>query len=73
MHNELYTTEYEVESKFIEIIQRNWYRYSPISSYDELLNNFRDKLNNLNKEVLNGDNLSNIEFKEIVMYLEKYF
>lgn len=70
MHNELYTTEYEVESKFIEIIQRNWYKYSPISNYDELLNNFRDKLNVLNSDVLNGEPLTNAEFKEIIMYLE---
>ncbi len=69
MHNELYTTEYEVESKFIEIIQRNWYKYSPVSSYDELIDNFRSKLNELNKEKLDGTLLSNTEFKEIMMYL----
>ncbi len=45
MHNADYTTEYEVESKFIDIIKRNWYRYSPISSYEEMVSNFREKLN----------------------------
>lgn len=70
MHNEEYTTEYEVETKFIEIIQRNWYKYSPVSSYEELANNFRNKLNILNKDVLGDDPLTGGEFKEIMLYLE---
>lgn len=70
MHNEEYTTEYEVETKFIEIIQRNWYKYSPVSSYEELTNNFRNKLNILNKDVLGDDPLTGGEFKEIMLYLE---
>ena len=70
MHNEIYTTEYDVEKKFIEIIQRNWYHYCPISSYEELKNNFRKRLNELNKDKLNGEELSNDEFKNICIYLE---
>ena len=70
MHNEEYTTEYEVETKFIEIIQRNWYKYSAVSSYEELANNFRNKLNILNKDVLGDDPLTGGEFKEIMVYLE---
>ncbi len=70
MHNEIYTTEYEVESKFIEIIQRNRYSYSPISSYEELKNNFRKRLNELNSDRLNGEELTNDEFKNICIYLE---
>ena len=53
MHNEEYTTEYEVETKFIEIIQRNWYKSSTVSSYEELVNNFRNKLNILNQLISN--------------------
>ena len=70
MHNEEYTTEYEVETKFIEIIQRNWYKSSTVSSYEELVNNFRNKLNILNKDVLGDDLLTGGEFKEIMVYLE---
>lgn len=70
MHNENYTTEYEVETKFIEIIQRNWYKYSSISNYEDLVKNFKDKLNLLNKDVLGDDPLTNGEFKEIMVYLE---
>ena len=43
MHNADYTTEYEVENKFIDIIKRNWYTFSPISSYEDLVQNFRVK------------------------------
>lgn len=71
MHNSDYTTEYEVEKQFIEIIQRNWYTFSNISSYEDLKENFRNKLNLLNKEVLDGENLTNSEFKDILIYLEK--
>lgn len=70
MHNEVYTTEYEVEKKFIEIIKRNWYHYNPISSYEDLKNNFRKRLNELNKDKLNGQELTNDEFKNICIFLE---
>ena len=70
MHKELYTTEYDVENKFIEIIQRNWYTYSPISSYEELKDNFRKQLNELNKDKLGEEKLTNDEFKNICIYLE---
>lgn len=70
MHNEVYTTEYDVEKKFIEIIQRNWYHFSPISTYEELKDNFRQKLNELNEDKLNGEPLTNDEFKNVCIYLE---
>lgn len=70
MHNADYTTEYEVENKFIDIVKRNWYTFSPISSYEDLAQNFRLKLNQLNKDILGDEELSNTEFKEILMYLE---
>jgi len=70
MHNELYTTEYDVEKKFIDVITTNWYRYNNLSSYEELLANFRNKLNNLNKDILNAKPLTDSEFKEIMIYLE---
>ena len=71
MHNELYTTEYDVEKKFIDVITTNWYKYNKLASYEELVANFREKLNLLNKEVLGNAPLTNTEFKEILMYLEK--
>ncbi len=70
MHNEDYTTEYEVENKFIDIIKRNWYTFSPISCYEDLVQNFRKRINQLNKDILGDEELSNSEFKEILMYLE---
>ena len=71
MHNANYTTEYEVENKFIDIIKRNWYTFSPVSSYEDLIQNFRKKINQLNKDILGNEELSNAEFKEILMYLER--
>ncbi len=71
MHKSDYTTEYDVENKFIEVIQRNWYKYSNISSYEELIANFRNKLNELNEDKLNGEPLTNEEFLNICIYLEK--
>lgn len=70
MHNELYTTEYDVENKFIKVITTNWYKYNNLSSYEELLVNFREKLNLLNKDILNSKPLTDAEFKEIIIYLE---
>lgn len=70
MHNNGYKTEYEIENKFIEIIQRNWYHYLNISNYDELLNNFRNKLNIINQDELNNQPLTDDEFEEIKIYLE---
>ena len=70
MHNELYTTEYDVEKKFIEVITTNWYKYNNLSTYEELLENFRNKLNFLNKDILNAEPLTDAEFKEIIIYLE---
>lgn len=70
MHNELYTTEYDVEKKFIDVITTNWYKFNRISSYDELLENFRNKINLLNKDKLNNKPLTDSEFKEILIYLE---
>ncbi len=66
----MYVTEYDVENKFIEVIQRNWYKYSSISNYDELLENFRAKLNELNADKLNGEELTNEEFRTIVHFIE---
>ena len=70
MHNELYTTEYDVENQFIKVITTNWYKYNSMSSYEELLDNFRNKLNLINKEVLKGKPLTDSEFKEILIYLD---
>lgn len=70
MHNELYTIEYDVEKKFIDVITTNWYKYNNLSSYEELLNNFRAKLNLLNKDILNDKPLTDLEFKEVLIYLE---
>ena len=71
MHNEYYTTEYAVEKKFIEIMTTNWYHFNPMSSYEELVDNFRDKLNLLNSRVLEGEPLTDDEFKEIKLQLER--
>ncbi len=70
MHNELYTTEYDVENQFIKVITTNWYKYNKLSSYEELIENFRNKLNIINKEVLKDKPLTDSEFKEILIYLD---
>ena len=70
MHNEKYTTEYDVENQFIKVITTNWYKYNKLSSYEELIDNFRNKLNLVNKEALKGKPLTDSEFKEILIYLD---
>ena len=55
MHNELYTTEYDVEKKFIDVIKMNWYKYNNLSSYKELLENFRNKLKSHRKHIMDFD------------------
>lgn len=70
MHNADYKTEYDVEREFIKVITTNWYKYNPMSSYEELLSNFRDKLNLLNSDKLDGQPLTDEEFRSICLYLE---
>lgn len=41
-----------LKKKFIDVIKMNWYKYNNLSSYEELLENFRNKLNLLNKDIL---------------------
>lgn len=71
MKNEDYTNEYDVEKKFIEVITTNWYRFNNLSSYEELLANFREKINLLNKDLLGDIPLTDNEFDEIIIFLEK--
>ena len=52
MHNELYERNMMLKKKFIDVIKMNWYKYNNLSSYEELLENFRNKLNLLNKDIL---------------------
>lgn len=70
MTNDEYITENEVENRFIEIIQRNWYHFNPMTNYEELKRNFRKRLNELNKDKLKDNELTNDEFKNICIYLE---
>lgn len=70
MANNKIISEFEVETKFIETIQKNWYTFNELSSYEELKDNFRRRLNELNKDVLNGNNLTDEEFFNICNYLE---
>ena len=53
MHNELYTTEYDVENQFIKVITTNWYKYNKMSTYEELVLNFRDKFNLYKRDPIN--------------------
>ncbi|MFA6867335.1 MAG: HsdR family type I site-specific deoxyribonuclease [Clostridia bacterium] len=70
MHNEKYTSEYDVEKKFIDIITTNWYKFNKMSLYEEMLDNFRSKLNLLNKSILGNQPLTDNELKEILIFLE---
>ena len=54
MHNEIYTTEYDVEQKFIEIIQKridDLYKSITESSAFKKLNEAQQKVNDLMNEV----------------------
>ncbi len=55
-------SEYEVEDLFIDKLQHMGYDYVELNNYSDVLNNFREQLCNLNKNILieaKGTNVSN--------------
>lgn len=67
-------SEYEVEDLFIDKLTQMGYEYVDLKNYDHVLNNFRTKLSELNKDVLieakGIAELSDSEFEKVMLRLD---
>lgn len=67
-------SEYEVESMFLDRLQELGYAFIPMSSYDDVIRNFRNKLAELNSECLleakGESSFTDEEFERIRIRLE---
>lgn len=64
-----YQSEAELEKHLLEKLQEIDYEYVNLKDYNELVANFRKQLNIVNKEVLNGEDLTDTEFNRIMIKL----
>lgn len=67
-------SEYDVEIKFIEKLEGIGYEYVDLKNYDDVISNFKAKLEQFNSkkliEVKGEDILSDTEFNRVLIYLE---
>ena len=66
-------SEYDVETKFIDRLESIGYQYVELKNYEDVLINFKEKLEEFNKEKLqaNGvDRLSDAEFGRVMIHLD---
>lgn len=67
-------SEYDVEIKFIEKLEGIGYEYVDLKNYDDVISNFKAKLEQFNSkkliEVKDEDILSDTEFNRVLIYLE---
>ena len=67
-------SEYDVEIKFIEKLEGIGYEYVDLKNYDDVIKNFKAKLEQFNSkkliEVKGQDTLSESEFNRVLIYLE---
>lgn len=64
-----YQSEAELEKQLINKLSSQGYSYIKLEDYKALENNFRVQLNNINKSILEGVDLSDKEFERILIYL----
>ena len=64
-----YQSEAELEKQLIAKLQTQGYTYVRLNEYKDLEANFRVQLNLLNKNVLEGKDLSDKEFERVLTYL----
>lgn len=65
-----YQSEAKLEQKLIERLKKLNYQFVKIEDYDALLRNFRVQINKFNSEVLKGSELTDLEFKRLLNYME---
>lgn len=66
-----YQSEYELENKLIEyLVNTKNYKQTSIKGMEELESNLRDRLNDLNKDVLKEKPFSDTEFERVMVYLK---
>ena len=67
-------SEYDVEIKFIERLEGIGYDYVDLKNYDDVINNFRNKLTEFNSKKLietkGTSELSDAEFNRVLIYIE---
>ena len=64
-----YQSEAELEKQLIAKLQTQGYSYVRLNEYKDLEANFRIQLNLLNKDILEGKDLSDKEFERVLTYL----
>ena len=69
-------SEYEVETLFIDRLQEMGYEYVPMTTYEDVISNFREQLCKLNKEKLieakGVDCLSDAEFERVLLRVDNH-
>ena len=67
-------SEYEVEAKFIERLESLGYEYVELNNYDDVINNFRDKITEFNADKIRSAKgeakLSDQEFNRIMIFVD---
>ena len=67
-------SEYEVEAKFIERLESLGYDYVELNNYDDVINNFRDKITEFNADKIRSAKgeakLSDQEFNRIMIFVD---
>ena len=67
-------SEYDVEIKFIERLKGIGYEYIELKNYEDVINNFRQKLTEFNSKKLieakGVAELSDSEFNRVLIYVE---
>ena len=67
-------SEYEVEAKFIERLESLGYEYVELNNYNDVINNFRDKITEFNADKIRSAKgeakLSDQEFNRIMIFVD---
>lgn len=66
-------SEYDVETKFIDRLESIGYEYIELKDYSDVLKNFKNKLEEFNKDKLKAsgvDKLSDAEFDRVMIHLD---
>ena len=68
-------SEYEVESRFIERLESLGYEYVELKNYDDVVENFRNKITEFNADKIKAAKgvakLSDQEFNRIMIFIMK--
>ena len=68
-----HVSEYDVETRFIDRLESIGYRYVDLKNYTDVLNNFKEQLEEFNKDKLTEkgvSKLSQAEFDRVLIYLD---